>query len=507
MKAPPTTREQLDHLLVMVRRSRAFWKRGLVVFLVGALFAVPFVFTRPRSYRSEMVVLYQETIRSSDVTGNEGGSEGARRVGARLRELLLSRTTLEPIITDLNLYPTSIVRGELIGAVEEMRKNILFQAREGDTYQIAFTGDTPQEAQQVTQRLGDCILHETETRRTEQAKTLKAFLTKESERNEVELEQKEADLARFVVLHPEFAARLQGLPATASSAPGGVVMSGTTDPVLAGLEARAARIARQLSPKPPAGTTPKPVASFQAPPDSPELTAARRDLADKLSLYTEKHPDVIAARERVRAAEAAQAAAHEAALEAFVSQQGGDDPGSPQNATDAAALKKQLAILQAQIAARRRVLSGAPAASGDAGASAEALAPAELELEFRRLQREVNDGRDRQQQMEERLFRASVNASSVMDDRNIQVSVLDPPYLPVRPVSKPRTLLLGGLLGVCLILALATTFLSATLDDRIHDRHDVERLDVLPVIAIIPKPPEREVRQLPPSPDPAGGRR
>ncbi len=507
MKAPPTTREQLDHLLVMVGRSRAFWKRGLVVFLVGVLFAVPFVFTRPRSYRSEMVVLYQETMRSSDVTGNEGGSEGARRVGARLRELLLSRTTLEPIITDLNLYPSSIVRGELIGAVEEMRKNILFQAREGDTYQIAFTGDTPQEAQQVTQRLGDCILHETETRRAEQAKTLKAFLTKESERNEVELEQKEADLARFVVLHPEFAARLQGLPATASSAPGGVVMSGTTNPMLAGLEAQAARIARQLGTKPPAGgTAPKPVATFQAPPDTPELTAARRNLAYKLSLYTEKHPDVIAARERVRAAEAAQAASHEAALEAFVTQQGGDDPGPPQNAADAQALKKQLATLQAQIAARRRTLSGLPASSGDSGASAE-MAPPELELEFRRLQREVNDGRDRQQQMEERLFRASVNASSVMDDRNIQVSVLDPPYLPVRPISKPRSLLLAGLLGIALMLALATAFVSANLDDRIHDRHDAERLDILPVIAIIPRPPSRQIPQLPPDSDPLGGRR
>jgi uncharacterized protein involved in exopolysaccharide biosynthesis len=502
MKSAPTTREQLDHLLVLLQRSRAFWKRGLAVFLVGVLFSVPFVFTRPRSYRSEMVVLYQETIRSSDVTGNEGGSEGARRVGARLHELLLSRTTLEPIITDLDLYPGSIIHGELIGAVEEMRKNIAFRAREGDTYEIAFTGDTPKEAQDVTQRLGDCILHETETRRSEQAKTLKEFLTKESARNAADLKQKEDDLTRFVILHPEFAARLQGLPATASTTPGAT--AGGSDPVLAGLQARAARIQRQLSAKP--GAPPAPTATFQAPPDSPELTAARRDLADKLALYTEKHPDVIAARQRVRVAEAAQANVREAALEAFVSQQG-DNPGPPENATDAATLKKQLAILQAQIAARVRTLSGAPAAAVDAGSSVEALAPAEIELEFRRLQREVNDGRDRQQQLDDRLFRASITASSVMDDRNVQVSVLDPPYLPVRPISKPRSLLLAGLLAVCVVLAMATAFISANLDDRIHDRHDIERLDILPVIAIIPKAPARELRQLPPRTDPLGDRR
>ena len=76
------------------------------------------------------------------------------------------------------------------------------------------------------------------------------------------------------------------------------------------------------------------------------------------------------------------------------------------------------------------------------------LAPAgALELEFHRLQAATSDVRDRQQQLDERLFRASITASSVMDERNIQVSVLDPAYLPDRPISKPRSLLLAGLLA------------------------------------------------------------
>src|SRR5580704_1229106 len=137
MKPAPTIRDQLDRVVVLLRRSRAFWKRSLAVFIVGALLAVPYVFTRPRSYRSDTVILYQETIRSSDVTGGEGSSEGARRVGGRLRELLLSRASLEPIISDLNLYPDRITRGEPIEAVDEMRKNIVFRAQpDGDTYDI-----------------------------------------------------------------------------------------------------------------------------------------------------------------------------------------------------------------------------------------------------------------------------------------------------------------------------------------------------------------------------------
>jgi hypothetical protein len=130
-------------------------------------------------------------------------------------------------------------------------------------------------------------------------------------------------------------------------------------------------------------------------------------------------------------------------------------------------------------------------ASGDAGAAAApVVAPnsnVALELEFTRLQREVNDLRDRQQKLEERVFRASMTASSVMNDRNVQVSVLDPAYLPVRPSSKPRTTLLAALLAVCILLSIASMAASSLLDDRIYERVDIEKLDVLPVIAVIPR--------------------
>jgi uncharacterized protein involved in exopolysaccharide biosynthesis len=499
MTSQPTPREQLERLFSLARRSFAFWKRALAVFALGALIAVPFVFTRPRDYRSETVILYHETMHSSDLTGGECSSESVRRVGARLREVLLSRASLEPIINDLHLYQDSVIRGELIGADEEMRKHIAFRARDGDTFEISFVGSTPQQAQEVTRRLGECIIQEAASRRADQAKTLKEFLKTESARNETELKLKEAELTKFVVLHPEFAARLQGLPQTPTApvAPGVTGTSGRGgDPLLASLEARAARIDRQLkraalSPIAP----PKPAPTFLPPPESAELAAARRDLADKLARYTDKHPDVVAARNRMKAAEQAQAATNDAAAAAFAAQHAAerDDAPAPKNAVDEAALRKELSDLQGQIGARRVVVAkaGAHAETGApdpvvqvAGAGAGAV---ELELEFRRLQREVGESRDRQEKLDEKLFRASITASSVMNDRNIQVSILDPAYLPIRPVSKSRTFLLAGLLGIALLLAFVTAVISASLDDRIYDRFDLERLDIIPVIGVIPK--------------------
>jgi hypothetical protein len=392
----------------------------------------------------------------------------------------------------------------LLDSVEEMRKHISFHAREGDTFEIAFEGSTPNEAKEVTRLLGECIVQEAITRRTEHAKTLKEFLSAEADRNNEDLRNKEAELAKFSALHPALAARLQAAPGTQQ--PGGAASGPTpgrapptpTDPMLAILESRAFRIERQLAkvagaPAPP----PPPVARqapFQPPPDSSDLVSARADYAEKSARFTDKHPDVIAARGRLRAAEEAHAATVAAAQRAHAASQPGqaavpDDP-APKNAADEAALRKELTDLHNQINARRAALAadsarkpGSSAPVADPGGADGVV----LEVEFRRLLRDVNEGRERQHQLDDKLFKASMTASSVMNDRNIQVSVLDPAFLPNRPISKSRALMLAVLLGVALLLGIATALLSTRLDDRIYDRLDLERLDILPVLGVIPR--------------------
>ena len=59
-------------------------------------------------------------------------------------------------------------------------------------------------------------------------------------------------------------------------------------------------------------------------------------------------------------------------------------------------------------------------------------------------------------------------------------------------------MMLGGLLAVVLLLTLATAIVSASLDDWIYDKQDIERMEIpLAVVAIIPKPAGQKLRQLP----------
>jgi uncharacterized protein involved in exopolysaccharide biosynthesis len=536
-KAPRSVREEAERLFVLLRRSLGFWKRALLAFVLTAAVAVPWAMTRPRTYRSETVILYQETIRSADVVGGggDGADNNARRVGARLREVLLSRASLEPIVSDMHLFVKPSEANDkkaLVDAVDDMRKQIAFRSREGDTFEIAYDGKTPEEAQEVTRRLAECIIQEASTRRAERAKTLKAFLDAESDRNEVALRLKESSLATFLAAHPEFATPLPGDP-TNSLRQGGRPGAGgvgapsgggaAEDPALASLERKAARLERQIkAAKSGAGATPTPTPAPKPTvlPDSPELVAARKDLDEKLSRYTDKHPDVIAAKARLRAAQAAQATAQAAAdakAAAAAKAAAEEAAAQPASGADVASLERDLADARAQIAARRAALAksggaGAAATAPRAGSSggahpapstaapspaaaaaAAAAAGQErgsvaLEVEFRRLQREVNEARDRQRELDDRRFKASITASSVMDDRNIQVSVLDPAYLPTHPISRPRRYLFAGALLACLLMALLTALVSARLDDRIHDRVDLELIDGLPLLGVIPAP-------------------
>jgi uncharacterized protein involved in exopolysaccharide biosynthesis len=257
------------------------------------------------------------------------------------------------------------------------------------------------------------------------------------------------------------------------------------------MESEAHGIERQLKAGA-GGATPPPPPPVVA--ESAEVSAARKDLAEKRAQFTDQHPDVVAARRRL-------ALAIEADKKTATPPPTPQPTGGKLSDAERDALEQRLATLRRSIAARR---AGTPGPSGS-GATAvpEGSAPTALpgspavalEVEFRRLQREVEYLKDAQRQLDDKLFKADLNAGANSDNRNIQVSILDAAYLPVHPVSKPRSTALATFLGAGLILAVIVALVSARLDDRIYARSDLELLDILPVIGVIPRAPGARRRE------------
>lgn len=478
-----TAAETTEAVGTLLRRALTYWKRSLFLGVLAAIVGVPAVFLQPRVYRSETVISYHETLRGPD---GESAPESARR--GRLREMLLSRASLEPLVSESPRFLAIAERRGMIDAVDELRSHITFRPREGEMFEIGFEGLSPTEVQETTRRLGDRFIDGATARRKESAHSLTAFIEAESEQNNVKLRAADSDLATLLAEHPElYALVLPGdpsaqrnslLPSPVAAPIGAAVPSGrSADPAVRQLEGEARGIEARLRIDRREGATPPSAAA--AAPDCPEVSAARAELTATLARVTPRHPDAVTAQEAVRAALAACAKRTPKAE---------DTTSATTRLTrdERAALEQRLATLRAQIAARGggSAVSPLPSGSGRGRATtAASIAPgASLEVELRRRQRDVADFAGRQKQLDDKLFKARLAEDAA---GKADMTIIDAAYLPRNPISRARSTSLAACLLAAALLALLTALASARLDDRIYGRADLDLLDAPPLLGVV----------------------
>ena len=496
MSSPRTAHDRLDRVLTIVLRTRRFLVPALVVLIVGTAAAVGYAMVRKRVYKSETLILYREGIRSTDIIGGEETGDRAQKLGLRLKEMVLSRTRLEQIIKESKLYAALVEDRGLIDAVDEMRKHIAFNVKDGDTFGLSFEDDDPKRVQAVTAKLADALIAENSRTNSEQAEVTKEFLDREKGRTETELKDKETALAQFLQKHPEFARETAGAgpggqagtavrAATARAAAAAATPKG--DPALASLEREASRLQERLG----VPLTHKKNEDVQADPSAlaakqeaeSDLRQAQKDLAEKQSEFTEEHPDVRAARGRVKVAQEKLKRANDT-IAASLNQQQQKSAASEedQGYIDRGALENQLRRINDEIAAykRRRVEPQAPSTS-------LATSVVALETDWTRLNREVVDARERFQSLQDKEFKAQMVESAAATGRTAQMVVVDPAFVPTHAAKPGRTTIVAAGMALALALALALMLALALLDDRIYDRVDVEKLELLPLLGVVPQ--------------------
>jgi protein tyrosine kinase modulator len=468
-----TARDRLDRVFTIAGRATRFWPAASVVVLVGTLAAIVFTFTRQRVYKSETLMLYREGVSDAPL---EAG-DPARKLALKLKEMVLSRTRLQQIIDEHHLYAEIVADRGYVDAVDEMRDHIAFRVKDGDSFGLSFEGDEPGRVQAVTARLAVALIDENSKNREKQVEAQKGLLDAEQKRDQDELREREAALAGFLSKHPEFVREAQKTPSKPR---------GGADPTLMALEREAARIQERLGTPPPkreksSSTDPKLQAARVT--AEAELAQAQRDLSEKLSQFTDQHPDVKAARVAVKGAEAKLKRIQDAISGQVAVQEktAEDDEG----VIDRSTLQSQLQKVNQEIAAyknkRHREEAGAEEHQNDTAASIVAL-----ETEWSQLSRDVQEARTRLSQLNDKQFK-SAGAHSAL------IEIVDPAYKPTHPSKPSRSLLLliGLLLSIGLGMAAAVTL--ALYDDRLYDRVDVERLRLAPLLSVVLR--EREVRR------------
>jgi polysaccharide chain length determinant protein (PEP-CTERM system associated) len=153
----PSTRLTFDEI-ILILRARA-WLLLIIVALVATA-AAAIALWLPNRYRSETLILVvpqriPEAYVKSTVTA---------RLEDRLQSItqqILSRTRLERIITDFNLYAADRRAGVVMEAiVDEMRKDIDVKVVKGNAFRVTYAGSEAKTVMEVTNRLASLFVEE-----------------------------------------------------------------------------------------------------------------------------------------------------------------------------------------------------------------------------------------------------------------------------------------------------------------------------------------------------------
>ena len=165
----------------------------ILPFVTIAIATVVVAHYLPNKYRSETVIL----VVPQQVPESYVRSTVTTKIEDRLQSIsqqILSRTRLERIIQDFNLYERERQVGIMEDVVERMRsRDIKVETLKGDAFRIAFIGDNPVTVMKVTDRLASHFIDENLRDREILAQGTSQFLTvqlEEARRRLIEQEQK-----------------------------------------------------------------------------------------------------------------------------------------------------------------------------------------------------------------------------------------------------------------------------------------------------------------------------
>jgi uncharacterized protein involved in exopolysaccharide biosynthesis len=435
-----------NHLptIMWQRRNWVIWP-----FVAITLAATVAAFALPTLYRSTASLLVQSQDLPTSVVEAPTAGDIEQRI-ARIRERVLSRGDLIRLIEQNNLYPDERQSKPLSKIVDKMRKATTVGAQTNDlggasggtadtiAIDISFDYPDPGQAQEVLQSYVNDFLSQDNEDVSEQARLSVRFLEDQANRLRGQISTLENQLTSL---------KSRNGAALATTAPP-MMDLGSYSSQIASLESQNRELLGQVN---------------RVPKKDPAVAQAEATLAAAQSLYNDNHPDVLAARERLRA----------------VQQMARTNPQQDESGL----LRSQIAANNQAIASLQGARSAAMARTQSALAGS-ARAPAIMEQAMQ-LENQATGLREQYRKVADDLLKAQNSARLANEQRAERLSLVEPPNLPDTPYSPNRPLLIAGgaILGliVGLLLAFAVEFLRRPL----RSPSQIEGLG-LPVLGVVP---------------------
>lgn len=434
--------------------QRKWWL--VIPFVLLAIGGVAAAFLLPTRYSSIATLLVQSSTLPQAIAAGNPDDVIDRRI-ARIREQVLSRPELIELVNRYQLYPRERGRAALSDIVDTMRGAVaiaplsaeLQQANSGTTiaFTLSYSYSNPIKAQAVAQDLSEQVLQLDATRSTQQANATVQFLTDQQHSLQQQIAAQEQQIAAIKAANGS----------VLSSA--GVTMlgggSGSYDVQIAALQRENSQLLTQRN------------LANSADQRDPIVGQAEAALAAAQAVYSDDHPDVRLARQRL--AEAKTLARKNVA-------------NIPVQAIDG-----QVSFNNRQIAALRSSQAG-DMARLNATVGAQSRAPLILQ-QIAQLQQKLDALNEQSKGVSDRLLQAKAGMKAENEQLGERLSIVNPPVVPDKPSFPKRWLLIGGGpaagLAIGLVFVLAIELLMRPIRDpaSLTDLFGQVPLGVIPTIS------------------------
>ncbi|MCZ7586041.1 MAG: hypothetical protein M5R36_23440 [Deltaproteobacteria bacterium] len=384
-----------------------------------------------------------------------------------IRQQIMSRSLLERVIAEYNLFPDLIQKGVPMETVlEYMRASITLRVEGKDAFTLYFQGPDPYIVMQVTNKIASLFIEGTSQAREQQASDTVVFLQNSRDELKAQLEEQEKKIRAFKQQH--IGELPEQLEANLRTIEGLQLQLQTNADQLRAAEDRYTLIAGQL-----ADMRQKSMISGsggEVVGSDVQLEKLRAELANLQLKYTDEHPDVVKLKSRIAELEDRMAA-----------------PTMPANTGSAMTRSLEMNLNGAQldinrIRAERGSIQGQLARYQQRVESAP-----QIEQELSILTRDYENSRTAYEDVGKKLTEAERASEMEAKRKGQQFKIIDPAKQPDKPFkpNRPYIVIVGLALG--LMIGLGSVFLAEHFDDSFKNPEELEDALGVAVLSAIPK--------------------
>ncbi|GGG70025.1 GumC family protein [Edaphobacter dinghuensis] len=471
----------LGHRALSLEDYTAILKRRWWIIVIPALILPIFTYgishlVQPRYVSQTLVLVEQQKVPDSYVKPVVTEDLSARL--ASMKEQILSRSRIQPIIERFNLYGTS--KMSMDDRIDAVRKNIDIKPIQSagssgmPGFYISYQASDARTAQLVCGEITSLFVSENLSDRTASAEGTTAFLQAQLADAKSKLDDQDSKLARF---QEQYAGRLPGEEATNMN------MLTTLNTQLDAATQALARLEQDKSYEEAmlaqqTAAQSSSVSGAVAPQaQQTELDSLLSQEADLTARYTDDYPDVVTVRRKIKELRAQMAKAPEPAKPSSISTPSTHDSLSVQQlraqlrAVEQGIIQKKRdqAQIQSQIRAYQGRIESTPA----------------VQEQFKNITRDHATAQQFYDDLLNKMNLAKMGTDLEKRQQGENFKVMDEPNLPEAPTFPNRLVfVLGGFIGG-LVLGLAIVGLIEYRDTAVRSERDIWAFTKLPTLAVI----------------------